>query len=363
MAGLQIQGLNKSFGRVWVLKDVDLDIADREFVVFVGPSGCGKSTLLRTIAGLEEHETGRIHLDGTDITDAEPADRGVSMVFQSYALFPHMTVRGNMSFGLKLNRTSPSEIAERVQNAARTLQIDSLLDRKPRQLSGGQRQRVAIGRAIVRDPKIFLFDEPLSNLDAALRVEMRLELARLRDTLQTTMIYVTHDQVEAMTLADRIVVLNEGRIEQMGAPLEVYRKPRTKFVAEFIGSPRMNMFGGRVTGGGNGGVQVDLLGQHIALPYVAGDRPDVSLGIRPEHVQLGAPGELPFAGTVRLAEHLGNQLVAHVALDDGPEPPMCQVVISGDQDLDAGATVSLGLPADSVHLFGDDGMALGRASA
>ena len=357
MAGLRITGLNKRFGRQHVLVDVDLDVEDREFVVFLGPSGCGKSTLLRIIAGLEDHETGRVLIDGQDITEAEPADRGVSMVFQSYALFPHMTVRGNMSFGLKLAGVASAEIAERVLRAARILQIDELLDRKPRQLSGGQRQRVAIGRAIVRQPKLFLFDEPLSNLDAALRVEMRIELSRLRDELETTMIYVTHDQVEAMTMADRIVVLHKGRIEQIGRPLDVYRQPRTAFVGQFIGSPKMNLFEAGIAGSDAGGLQVDVLGRTVAAPFRApGDGTGLRLGIRPEHVRIGEPGEHPFAGRVRFAEHLGHQLIAHVDLGG----PVCQVAMDGEGDLDAGSTVSLAFPPANVHLFAGDGDALGR---
>ncbi|HEX9447989.1 MAG TPA: sn-glycerol-3-phosphate ABC transporter ATP-binding protein UgpC, partial [Dongiaceae bacterium] len=241
MAQLVLRGVQKSFGDFNVLKDVNLEVADGEFCVFVGPSGCGKSTLLRSIAGLEEITGGAILIGDQDVSDLEPADRGVAMVFQSYALYPHMTVAANMAFGLKMGGMAKPQIAERVQRVADILQIGPLLDRKPRTLSGGQRQRVAIGRALVREPKLFLLDEPLSNLDAALRVQMRVEIAKLHKEIGATMVYVTHDQVEAMTLADKIVVLNQGRIEQIGSPLDLYRRPVNLFVAGFIGSPKMNL--------------------------------------------------------------------------------------------------------------------------
>ena len=241
MAGLKLESVRKSFGELAVIHSVDLDIDSGEFVVFVGPSGCGKSTLLRLIAGLEDTTSGRIEIDGEDVTETPPSQRGVAMVFQSYALYPHMTVAENMGFGLKINRAPKAEIARKVGEAARVLHLEELLDRKPKQLSGGQRQRVAIGRAIVRNPKVFLFDEPLSNLDAELRVQMRLEIARLHREVKATMIYVTHDQVEAMTLADKIVVLDRGRIQQVGHPMDVYGRPSNLFVATFIGSPKMNI--------------------------------------------------------------------------------------------------------------------------
>ncbi len=246
MAELKIRNLTKGFDGLEIIKGIDLDIRDREFVVFVGPSGCGKSTLLRLIAGLEDVSGGQIELDGRDITDLPPAARDLAMVFQTYALYPHMSVRRNLSFALELARADKQEIARKVEDAARILELGPLLERKPRQLSGGQRQRVAIGRAIVRNPRIFLFDEPLSNLDAALRVQMRLELARLHQELKATMIYVTHDQVEAMTLADKVVVLNGGRIEQVGSPMTLYHSPANMFVAAFIGTPRMGFLKGRV---------------------------------------------------------------------------------------------------------------------
>ena len=246
MADLKLRGINKSFGAVPVITDVDLDIGDGEFVVFVGPSGCGKSTLLRTISGLEEPTSGQVFIGGEDVTDFDPGERGVAMVFQSYALYPHMTVEENLGFGLRMGGMPRAEVAERVEEAARMLELQELMDRKPRQLSGGQRQRVAIGRAIVRQPKAFLFDEPLSNLDAELRVQMRIEIAKLHQNLGATMVYVTHDQVEAMTLADKIVVLRKGRIEQQGSPISLYDDPDNIFVAGFIGSPRMNLLEGRI---------------------------------------------------------------------------------------------------------------------
>ena len=260
MATLSLQNIRKSYAGVPVITDLSLEVADREFVVFVGPSGCGKSTLIRMIAGLEEIDGGSVSIDGKRMNAVGPADRGLAMVFQSYALYPHMTVRQNMSFALRLAHVPQAERDQKVSEAARILHLESYLDRKPGQLSGGQRQRVAIGRAIVRNPKIFLFDEPLSNLDAALRGQMRIELARLHEKLDATMIYVTHDQVEAMTLADRIVVLQAGHIEQVGTPLEIYHYPENLFVAGFIGSPRMNTLPGRIAGVDNGGVTVELPG-------------------------------------------------------------------------------------------------------
>src|ERR687898_1443849 len=258
MADITMRHVKKSFGHVEVIKGVDLDIKNKEFVVFVGPSGCGKSTLLRLVAGLEDITSGTLMFDGEEVNDLPPAERGIAMVFQSYALYPHMSVYENMAFGLKLAKVGKEGVDERVRRAARILQIEHLLERKPKQLSGGQRQRVAIGRAIVRDPKVFLFDEPLSNLDAALRVQMRIEIAKLHTDTRATMIYVTHDQVEAMTLADRIVVLNAGRVEQVGTPLELYHRPANLFVAGFIGSPQMNFIKATVSGTPNGALEMAL---------------------------------------------------------------------------------------------------------
>ena len=277
MAGIKIEGINKFYGDVQALFDVSLDIEDGEFVVFVGPSGCGKSTLLRTLAGLEGMDTGRIEIDSKDVTSAEPADRELAMVFQSYALYPHMNVRENMDFGMKVNGYDTATRKERITEAARILQLEDYLDRKPGQLSGGQRQRVAIGRAIVKNPKVFLFDEPLSNLDAKLRVQMRVELEGLHKQLSATMIYVTHDQVEAMTMADKIVVLNAGRVEQVGTPMELYHKPVSRFVAEFIGSPAMNVFAV-----GNGMRDLALTDNTAFI------------GCRPEHFDLLPSGEGPY---------------------------------------------------------------------
>ncbi|HWA50689.1 MAG TPA: ATP-binding cassette domain-containing protein, partial [Dongiaceae bacterium] len=269
MGRIVLKSVRKAFGEVVIIPSIDLEIGDGEFVVFVGPSGCGKSTLLRLIAGLEDVTSGKVEIDGLDMTEAPPAKRGLSMVFQSYALYPHMSVRGNIGFGLKMAGESPEMIKQKVEKAAATLNLTQYLDRKPRQLSGGQRQRVAIGRAIVREPKAFLFDEPLSNLDAALRVQMRLEITQLHQSLKTTMIYVTHDQVEAMTMADKIVVLNAGNIEQVGAPLELYNRPANLFVAGFIGSPKMNFIGG-------------------AAAKEAGA---ATIGIRPEHNTVTKDGD------------------------------------------------------------------------
>ena len=286
MADVALSGIRKSFGATEVLKGVDLTIADGEFVVFVGPSGRGKSTLLRVIAGLEEADAGEVSIGGRVVNALSPSDRGIAMVFQSYALYPHMSVRQNMAFGLTLAKTDKAEIERRVMAAAQTLNIVDYLDRKPKALSGGQRQRVAIGRAIVREPEVFLFDEPLSNLDAALRVRMRYEFASLHERLKTTMVYVTHDQVEAMTLADRIVVLNGGVIEQVGAPMELYEHPRTRFVAEFIGSPKMNLIPAEVIDGGASGATVRTSAGEVlrvgvdATAVQAGQ--SVLLGVRPE---------------------------------------------------------------------------------
>ena len=328
MADLVLEKLNKTFGTAEVIPNVDLQINDGEFVVFVGPSGCGKSTLLRMIAGLEESTSGDIRIDDKSVIRTPAADRGVAMVFQSYALYPHMTVRENLSFGLENIRMKKDEIQRRVNEAARLLQIDQLLDRQPRQLSGGQRQRVAIGRAITRDPKIFLFDEPLSNLDAELRVFMRLEITRLHDRLGNTMIYVTHDQVEAMTMADKIVVLRKGVIEQVGAPLELYNRPCNTFVAGFIGSPRMNFVEGAITavdgdtftfqGKGLDPLRLPVRGMDLQ-PTEA-----VTFGIRPEDLEPAAGGEFWLG---RPCQRLGAARRRHLSAlrvfgrRAGPDPP------------------------------------------
>jgi multiple sugar transport system ATP-binding protein len=292
MAGIALRKVSKAFGRHAVIPGLDLEIGDGELVVFVGPSGCGKSTLLRLIAGLEEVSAGQLLIDGEDVTRLPPARRGLSMVFQSYALYPHMTVRDNIAFPLRMTGHDRESVERKVTEAARVLNLGEYLDRKPRELSGGQRQRVAIGRAIVREPVAFLFDEPLSNLDAALRANMRMEIAELHRQLGTTMVYVTHDQVEAMTLADRIVILNAGRVEQVGTPLELYRHPDTLFVAGFIGSPRMNLVGGGAAAA------------HGAA----------TIGVRPEHVSLSRT-QGTWHGRVSVAEHLGSDTFVHVEVD------------------------------------------------
>ncbi len=323
MAGLVLSSVKKRFGAVEVVGGVDLAVADGEFLVFVGPSGCGKSTLLRMIAGLERVSEGRIEIGGRDVTDEDPSKRGIAMVFQTYALYPHMTVAANMGFPLEMAGQPKREIDAKVAEAARVLRLEPFLERKPRELSGGQRQRVAIGRAIVRQPQVFLFDEPLSNLDAELRVGMRVEIARLHQALGATMVYVTHDQVEAMTLADRIAVLNAGRIEQVGAPLDLYEDPDNLFVAGFIGSPRMNIIDADVVGsdGGDALVSMPRLGlEGVAAPCRGAAPPPgtaAKLGIRPEHVGGAEGATAMLAGTVTVVERLGGVAHVHVELADG----------------------------------------------
>jgi multiple sugar transport system ATP-binding protein len=354
-----LKGVNKSFGDVTIIPSVDLEIDDGEFVVFVGPSGCGKSTLLRLIAGLEDVTGGRIEIDGVDVSDVPPAKRGLSMVFQSYALYPHMSVRGNIGFGLKMAGEAKEVIRQKVEKAAATLNLASYLDRKPRQLSGGQRQRVAIGRAIVREPKAFLFDEPLSNLDAALRVQMRLEIAQLHESLTTTMIYVTHDQVEAMTLADKIVVLNAGNIEQAGSPLELYHHPINLFVAGFIGSPKMNFLATEVRAAGPDGVTVVLPGgRDVRVPVAAGSlQPGtkLTLGVRPEHLKTGEMGVL--TGDVMVAERLGGETYLYIR---PPAGSLFVVQADGNNPTRVHDRVAVGIDPDTCHLFDSDGRALPR---
>jgi len=358
MTDVSLSGVEKRFGEALVIRDVSLDIADGELCVFVGPSGCGKSTLLRLVAGLEDPTAGDIIFDGERVNDRPPAARGIAMVFQSYALYPHMTVRDNMAFGLKLARYGRDGIAARVAEAARTLQIEPLLDRKPRELSGGQRQRVAIGRAIVREPGVFLFDEPLSNLDAALRVQMRVEIARLHREIAATMIYVTHDQVEAMTLAERIVVLNEGAVEQVGPPLELYERPRNMFVAGFIGSPRMNFIEAEAIGRGADSVTVVLPGGgRLAVPIQGDAAGQLTLGVRPEHITCVASGSGALAGTVLAVEHLGNATLIHLAVENA-----ATVIVQTSAGMAAhiGEQIGLEIDAKASHLFGSNGEALGR---
>ena len=351
MADVSLRGVRKSYGSLEVVHGVDLDITSGEFVVFVGPSGCGKSTLLRMIAGLEPISGGEISIEGRVVNDVPSPQRGIAMVFQSYALYPHMTVFDNMAFGLQLARTPKAEVEQRVREAARILQIEPYLDRMPKALSGGQRQRVAIGRAIVRNPKVFLFDEPLSNLDAALRAQTRIEIAKLHETLDATMIYVTHDQVEAMTLADRIVVLNAGRIEQVGSPLELYRNPVNTFVAGFIASQRMNF------------LAVHSIGSNtLALPgnkTLTLEHPNleraVTLGVRPEHLRLDNPNTAALSGTLSVIEQFGEYALAYVELLGGD---LVTVKLDGAPDLHLHQTVHIGIPAGAVHLFDADDRAL-----
>ena len=362
MGEIRMQSVSKAFGTVKVIKSVDLYIKTGEFTVFVGPSGCGKSTLLRLVAGLEDISTGTLTIDGEVVNDVAPAKRGVAMVFQSYALYPHMTVYENMAFGLKLAKSEADEIDRRVRRAAEILRMDHLLDRKPKQLSGGQRQRVAIGRAITRDPKVFLFDEPLSNLDAALRVQMRLELAKLHRDLGATMIYVTHDQVEAMTLADKIVVLNGGVVEQVGAPLELYHKPQNQFVAGFIGSPQMNFLSGTIAAPGQSstGVAVPGLEQPITAPVQAnghGAGTEVKLGIRPEHIEVGDPGPAaPLAGEIFNIERLGSETLYYTRTEAGDVVATTDGTSSGR----IGDRIGLHLPPAECHVFDHAEQALPR---
>jgi multiple sugar transport system ATP-binding protein len=357
MATLQLRDIRKSFGSFEVIKGIDLEIDDREFVVFVGPSGCGKSTLLRMIAGLEEISGGDLTIDGKRINRVGPADRGLAMVFQSYALYPHMTVRQNMAFALRLARVPKAERDRKVDEAARILQLEPYLERRPKDLSGGQRQRVAIGRAIVRQPKVFLFDEPLSNLDAALRGQMRIELLRLHEELNATMIYVTHDQIEAMTMADKIVVLQAGRVEQVGSPLELYHHPANLFVAGFIGSPRMNLMAAKVVETGATGTSVALpSGPRIEVPVesgAAGTGDAVTLGIRPEGLRIDPAG--PIAGTVALVERLGGLTLLHVTIE-GSEPMTVQ--IEGSDATRTHDQIRLAVDPAACHLFDKTGQAL-----
>lgn len=331
MGQIVLNQIQKKFGDVEVIPPLDLTIEDGEFTVFVGPSGCGKSTLLRLIAGLEDVTAGSIQIDGKEASDVPPARRGLAMVFQSYALYPHMTVRKNIAFPLKMAKFDQAEIDRRVENAAQVLNLTEYLDRRPGQLSGGQRQRVAIGRAIVREPAAFLFDEPLSNLDAALRVGMRLEISELHKRLDTTMIYVTHDQVEAMTMADKIVVLNGGVIEQVGSPLELYRSPKNLFVAGFIGSPKMNFISGDVA---------TSKGAH-------------TIGIRPEHITVSESGG-EWSGVVGVSEHLGSDTFFHIHQTGLAE--IITVRTDGELGFSHGDRVSLAPRAEMIHKFDEEGL-------
>jgi multiple sugar transport system ATP-binding protein len=355
MAELKLTDIKKSYGAATIIHGVDLAIADGEFVVFVGPSGCGKSTLLRIIAGLEQVSGGDIRIDGQSVTNVPASDRGLAMVFQSYALYPHMSVYKNMAFALENMSLSRAEIDQRVRRAAQMLQLTDYLDRKPKALSGGQRQRVAIGRAIVRDPKIFLFDEPLSNLDAELRVATRKELAALHGEIGGTMIYVTHDQVEAMTLADRIVVLRAGRIEQVGTPLEVYNHPANLFVAGFIGSPRMNLLPARVAGSGQVTIGTDT--RSIPLPSTGQTAlgASITLGARPEHIDVVDETQADLIITVNLVEQLGGETYLYGSAPGLPELTVRQ---DGQARYDRNQRVGLRLEREALHLFDADGQAI-----
>lgn len=343
MSGVTLSNVVKRFGATQVIHGLDLDIADGEFCVFVGPSGCGKSTLLRMIAGLEETTGGTMRIGARDVTRMDPAERGVAMVFQTYALYPHMTVAENMGFGLKMNGHPRAEIREKVAEASRILKLDDYLKRKPKALSGGQRQRVAIGRAIVRGPEVFLFDEPLSNLDAELRVEMRVEIARLHREIGATMIYVTHDQVEAMTLADKIVVLRAGRIEQVGAPLDLYRDPDNRFVAGFIGSPAMNFLSGQAK---DGQVTIPALAHALESPVAFAAPRAVEIGLRPEHLEIVADGD---THVVEMTEALGGVSFAYLSSKTTGE----RIIVEerGDHRTASGETVGVRFDPRRMYLF------------
>ncbi|MCD7059896.1 ABC transporter ATP-binding protein [Pelagibacterium xiamenense] len=352
MAGLSLRNVKKSYGAVEVIDDLNLDIESGEFLVLVGPSGCGKSTLLRMIAGLEEITDGTISIGGRVVNELPAARRELSMVFQSYALYPHMSVRKNLAFGLTNLKMPKDEIEKRVADAAQILQIEPLLERRPRQLSGGQKQRVAIGRAIVREPKLFLFDEPLSNLDAELRVQMRVELASLYKRLGTTMIYVTHDQIEAMTMATRIVVLNKGIIEQVGTPFELYNRPRNLFVAGFIGSPKINMLKGKATHAGAGSeIALDDFGTVVPGALPTADE-TITVCVRPEHLSFGSDGPFTATGEISLVEYLGSEIYAHVRMASGQ---ILVVHASGRAQLRMGETATVSFDPAFAHYFDAQG--------
>jgi len=358
VADIIINNINKFFGNTHVIKDVSLNIKSQSFTVLVGPSGCGKSTMLRMIAGLEDINSGTISIDDVVVNDLPPKQRNIAMVFQSYALYPHMTVFDNMAFGLKLEKRSKEEILERVNEAAKILQIENYLKRKPKQLSGGQRQRVAIGRAITRKPKVFLFDEPLSNLDAALRVQMRVELAKLHNDLNATMIYVTHDQTEAMTLADDIVVLDEGTISQKGSPLELYRKPKNLFVAGFIGSPKMNFIDTKIISANSGKVEINIMNSGNLLISIESSNispgKNITLGVRPEHLTINQQNDVVWEGKVFVIEKLGSGTFLYFEKENEP----LVVAVEGDTNIKVGDRVKVGFAADRCHLFSNQGLAL-----
>ncbi|MFN3986748.1 MAG: ABC transporter ATP-binding protein [Rhodocyclaceae bacterium] len=364
MAQLTLEKLHKRYGDdAVVIQSLDLQVDSGEFIVIVGPSGCGKSTLLRMIAGLEDISDGAMYIDGTYVNDDTPSERGIGMVFQSYALYPHMTVYENIAFAMRLAKLPSDEIARRVEESARILQLEPLLQRRPKDLSGGQRQRVAIGRAIAREPKLFLFDEPLSNLDAGLRVQMRMEIAALHRRLRSTIIYVTHDQVEAMTLAQRIVVLNRGHVEQVGTPLELYDHPANEFVAQFIGSPKMNLMPARLLRTGPAESVVGLWnGKQLTVPIAtpaAAEGSEVRLGIRPEHIEWGALADAPYLADVLFVEHMGNETYHYL---DSRIPGEPWVVRDATRSgVGVGDVVGYRIPPEHCHLFGADGKAFPRA--
>jgi len=363
MAYVTLEKVSKDFGKTRVIDAIDLTIDNGEFVVFVGPSGCGKSTLLRLVAGLETMTGGSLTIDGVNMTDVDSANRGIAMVFQSYALYPHMTVAENITFGMRMAKVAKAEIADKLSRAARMLHLEPLLDRKPAQLSGGQRQRVAIGRAIVRDPSVFLFDEPLSNLDAALRHEMRIEILRLHKELGSTMIYVTHDQVEAMTMADKIVVLNRGQIEQVGSPLDLYLNPDNLFVAQFLGSPKINSFPTAIER-----IEADVA--YVRLPSevlmamplngaraAAGDA--VTFAVRPEHFVEASAASAVMQGVVELVEHLGSDTLLSLRTVEGTQ---ITVRTNGVNRIRTGETMAIGLTPGNCQIFDSSGTALVRNS-
>jgi multiple sugar transport system ATP-binding protein len=349
-----LQKVEKRYGSLDVIHGIDLTIDPGEFAVFVGPSGCGKSTLLRMIAGLEEISGGALLLDNERMNEVAPAKRGIAMVFQSYALYPHMSVYKNLAFGLETAGYKKADIQPKVRRAAEILQIEKLLDRKPKALSGGQRQRVAIGRAIVREPRIFLFDEPLSNLDAELRVQMRVEISRLHRNLGNTMIYVTHDQVEAMTMADKIVVLNSGRVEQVGAPLDLYNNPTNRFVAGFIGSPKMNFLKARIEQVGEGESTVNVCGNSLRLPRRLSGQSgqEITFGIRPEHLFLTEGGTTLSTVNVDLVENLGGATMLYTTTPDGQQ---LTVALDGQQKVERGANVKASFDPARCHVFNAEG--------
>ena len=361
MADLKLAQVKKSYGAVDVVKGLDLEVEDGEFVVFVGPSGCGKSTLLRMIAGLEDITSGTLSIGGKAVNHLAPKERGVAMVFQSYALYPHKTVYNNMAFGLQVSGAPKSEIDQKVREAARILHMEELLERKPSQLSGGQRQRVAIGRAIVREPKVFLFDEPLSNLDAALRAHTRAEIKKLHRDLGATMIYVTHDQVEAMTLADKIVVLENGYVQQVGSPLQLYHMPQNQFVAGFIGSPKMNFIPVTVVSASEDGIVItaadmrDVLIPVAAGAARAGDR--LTLGIRPEQIVVSTEQDVVLGGRIELIERLGHQTLVEVVTENGTS---VVGLVEGTTMAQVDEAASFGFSSRDVHLFAEDGTAFER---